>query len=325
MNADLIIIGGGLGGVSAALAALRAGHSVILTEQYAWLGGQLTSQAVTLDEHTWIEAFGSSASYRELRNGIRDYYRANYPLSAEARADAFLNPGAGLVSRLCSEPRVGVAVIEQLLAPHLSSGRLSIIQPAVPVSAETAADRVTSVTVRHLATGELTQLTGAFVLDATETGELLPLTGTEYVVGSESRAQTGEPSAPDEARADNVQAISWCFVVDHVDGDHTIERPDDYDQWAAFQPEFWGAPMIRPHRAASTHARDLHAHVHPHHRRRSVLPRRRPARGRRGQRAVDLPSHPLPQGAGAWLPRQRHRARELADDRLRRRLDHRHH
>ncbi|WP_349899865.1 FAD-dependent oxidoreductase [Parafrigoribacterium soli] len=244
MHADVVIIGGGLGGVSAALASLRAGKSVILTEQYDWLGGQLTSQAVTLDEHTWIEQFGASASYRALRTGIRDYYRQNYPLSAAARADAFLNPGAGLVSRLCSEPRAGVTVIGELLAPFLSAARLTIIQPAVPESAETEGDRVTSVTVRETASGTLTRLTGRFVLDATETGELLPLTGTEYVVGSESSSQTGEPSAPEEANPDNVQAISWCFVVDYATGDYTIDKPDDYDEWRSFEPDFWGAPMI---------------------------------------------------------------------------------
>ncbi|WP_223692051.1 FAD-dependent oxidoreductase [Leifsonia poae] len=243
-RADLLVIGGGLGGVSAALAALRAGRSVILTEQYAWLGGQLTSQAVTLDEHTWIEQFGSTASYRGLRDGIRDYYRQNYPLSPAARAQRHLNPGAGLVSRLCAEPRAGVAVIERMLAPYRSSGRLRIVQPAVPVGAAVDGDRVVSVTVRRLDTGETLVLSGDLVVDATETGELLPLTGTEYVVGSESRAQTGEPSAPESADPQNVQAISWCFVIDHVDGDHVIEKPDDYERWRAMQPDFWGAPMM---------------------------------------------------------------------------------
>ena len=244
LHADVVVVGGGLGGVSAALAVLRSGRRVILSEQYRWLGGQLTSQAVTLDEHTWIEQFGSSASYRGLRQSIRDFYRANYPLSERARADAFLNPGAGLVSRLCSEPRVAVAVIEALLAPYVSAGRLTVLQPYVPESAVADGDRVTSVTVRSLESGELTTLIAPFVLDGTETGELLPLTGTEYVIGSEARAETGEPSAPENARPDNVQAISWCFVVDHVDGDHTIERPDDYDTWRALEPEFWGAPII---------------------------------------------------------------------------------
>ena len=243
-RADIAIVGGGLGGVAAALAALKAGRRVVMTEQYAWLGGQLTSQAVPLDEHAWIEQFGSTASYRSLRDGIREHYRQNYPLSAEARRQRYLNPGAGLVSRLCAEPRAGVAVIEQMLAPFRSAGRLEIVQPAVPVEADIEGDRVRSVTVRRLDTSESVILEADIFVDATETGELLPLTGTEYVVGSESRAQTGEPSAPDAADPQNVQAISWCFVIDHAEGDHTIDRPDDYDRWRALQPAFWGAPMI---------------------------------------------------------------------------------
>ena len=43
--ADLVIVGGGLGGCAAALAACGAGLRVILTEPTDWIGGQLTSQA----------------------------------------------------------------------------------------------------------------------------------------------------------------------------------------------------------------------------------------------------------------------------------------
>ena len=56
--ADVVIVGGGLGGCAAALAALRAGRTVVLTEATDWIGGQLTSQAVPPDEHPWIEQFG---------------------------------------------------------------------------------------------------------------------------------------------------------------------------------------------------------------------------------------------------------------------------
>jgi hypothetical protein len=252
LDADVVVIGGGMGGVSAALAALRGGRRVILTEQYAWLGGQLTSQAVTLDEHTWIEQFGCSASYRELRDGIRDHYRRHYPLSAQVRAERYLNPGAGLVSRLCAEPKVGAAVIDELLAPYVSAGRLTVLQPAVPVAAAVDGDLVTGVEVETPEGRVL--LRGRYVLDATETGELLPLTGAEYVVGAESRHDTGEPSAPEVADPRNVQAISWCFVVDHVDGDHTIARPDDYTFWESYAPPYWGAPMIG---LAAPHPRTL--------------------------------------------------------------------
>ena len=55
--ADLVIVGGGLGGCAAALAALRNGRTVVLTEPTDWIGGQLTAQAVPPDEHPWIEQF----------------------------------------------------------------------------------------------------------------------------------------------------------------------------------------------------------------------------------------------------------------------------
>jgi glycine/D-amino acid oxidase-like deaminating enzyme len=244
LRADVLVVGGGLGGVAAALAALRHGASVVLTEEYAWLGGQLTSQAVPPDEHQWVERFGVTATYRSLRDGIRQYYRDHYPLTEAARERADLNPGAGLVSRLCAEPRVGAAVIGAMLAPWRASGRLTVLHPARPVAAATEGDRVTSVTVRDPRTGDDTEISASYVVDATETGDLLPLTGTEYVTGAESRAQTGEPSAPEQADPANQQSFSWCFVVDHVDGTHVIDRPARYDYWRKYQPSFWGAPLL---------------------------------------------------------------------------------
>src|SRR5437764_9102578 len=86
LHADVVIIGGGVGGCAAALAAARAGARVILTEETDWIGGQLTSQAVPPDEHPWIESFGCTRLYRRFRDGVRDYYRHNYQLTAEARA-----------------------------------------------------------------------------------------------------------------------------------------------------------------------------------------------------------------------------------------------
>src|SRR5215469_5899445 len=60
LAADLVIIGGGLGGCAAALAAARNGLRVIMTEETDWIGGQLTSQAVPPDENPWIETFGAT-------------------------------------------------------------------------------------------------------------------------------------------------------------------------------------------------------------------------------------------------------------------------
>src|SRR5207253_3135743 len=105
ISCDVFITGGGLGGCAAAMAACSMGLTVVMTEQNEWIGGQLTSQAVPPDEHPWIEQFGCTARYRDLRNRIRAYYRDNLPLNAKARRDPLLNPGGGWVSLLCHEPR----------------------------------------------------------------------------------------------------------------------------------------------------------------------------------------------------------------------------
>src|SRR5215475_13288373 len=81
-STDVVIVGGGVGGCAAALAAARAGCRVILTEETDWIGGQLTQQAVPPDEHPWIESFGATRLYRRFRAGVRSYYRRHYPLIA---------------------------------------------------------------------------------------------------------------------------------------------------------------------------------------------------------------------------------------------------
>src|SRR5262245_55800317 len=86
LKADIAIVGGSLGGVAAALAALRSGATVILIEESEWIGGQLTSQAVPPDEHQWVETHGVTQSYRQFRNNVRNYYRQHRPLTDAARS-----------------------------------------------------------------------------------------------------------------------------------------------------------------------------------------------------------------------------------------------
>lgn len=245
LTTDVLVVGGGLGGVGAALGALRRGRRVVLTEEYEWLGGQLTSQAVPPDEHCWVEQFGTTRSYRALRDGVRQYYRENYPLTENARHRPQLNPGAGHVSKLCHEPRVAVAVIDAMLMPFVGSGRLIIKKHAKAVSCQMDGATVRSVEFRRLDVPDKFTVTAGYVIDATELGDLLPMTNTPYVTGFESRKDTGEPSAPEEAQPDNSQAVSITFAIDHIEGqDNTIPKPEAYDHWRACHPDFWGAPLL---------------------------------------------------------------------------------
>ncbi len=237
VSADLVIIGGGLGGCAAAIAALRNGQRVVMTEETDWIGGQLTSQGVPPDEHRWIESSGANSSYRKLRSRIRDYYRQNYPLLESARSKPNLNPGNGNVSRLCQEPRVALAVLEAWLAPYRASGQLLLLPEHRAVAADVANDRILAVKVRSERSGRKRVLVGKYFVDATELGDLLPLTGTEFDTGAEAQSETNELHAAKKADPGNQQAFTMCFAVDHLAGeDHTIDKPDEYAFWRDFVP-----------------------------------------------------------------------------------------
>jgi len=237
LRGDVAILGGSLGGCAAALAALRQGLRVVMTEETDWIGGQLTSQAVPPDEHRWIETHGANASYRELRSRIRDYYRAHYPLIESARAKPELNPGNGSVSRLCHEPRVALAVLQDWFAPWLSSGQLVLLLEHRVTGADVDGDAVRAITVRSLRGAGDRVLTADYFLDATELGDCLPVTGTEFVTGAEARSETGELHAAEVADPNNQQAFTMCFAIDHVPGeDHRINRPAEYDFWRSYVP-----------------------------------------------------------------------------------------
>ena len=238
VESDLVIVGGGLGGCAAALAALRNGLKVVMTEPTDWIGGQLTSQGVPPDEHRWIETDGANKSYRELRSRIRTWYRRNTSLTAEAQNDPKLNPGRGTVSRLCSEPRVSLAVLRTWLAPYEETGQLKILLQSRSIAADVEGDRVRAVNILNSATGERLVLRGQYFVDATELGDLLPLTGTEFITGSESRHETNELHADETADPENQQAFTVCFAVDHLPGtDNVIDRPSEYAFWRDFVPK----------------------------------------------------------------------------------------
>jgi hypothetical protein len=244
----ILIVGASTGGVAAALAALRLGETVILTEETDWIGGQLTSQGVPPDENPWIDkdGLGCTRSYRQFRDGVRAFYRRNYPLKQAIKENPHFNPGMGIVSPLCHEPRIGLAVLYEMLMPYIASQRLEILLNHAPISVEMDGDFVRCVSFRDTQSGEETTISASYVLDATELGDLLEIGGIEHLIGAESQAQTGEPNAlAGDADPLDQQSHSWTFVLDYSpDGNHVIEKPKSYDFWRDYQADFWPAKQL---------------------------------------------------------------------------------
>ncbi len=245
--ADVLIVGAGMGGFPAALAAATLGSSVILSEEADWLGGEVSNQGVPFDDHQYVETVPGSASYANFRQRLRDYYRRNYPMTAASRDDPHLNPGMGFVSGLCVEPRVCHDVMTEMLSPHLASGRIRLLMHHRVVGALMDRDTVKSVRFKDAESGTEVLVAAKVVLDATDLGEVLEAAKVEHVIGAESQDDTGEKHAlPGPPNPLDQQAITWVFAIDwSPKTENVIERPGTYDRWRNYRPKFpWPGPLF---------------------------------------------------------------------------------
>lgn len=234
--------------MASALALAEMGVGCILIEETDWVGGQLTSQAVPSDEHIWIEQFGCTARYRNFRNRLRRYYKENYPLSAKSLADPFLNPGAGFVSPICAEPRVVHDVLMSMLAPHVATQRIRILLEHQILAVNFGKNKILGVEVLNCSDGKSFEIEADIYIESTETGETLPLAKIDYVIGFESKAMTGEPSAPDLYQPENIQAVSSCFAIEYDPiAEHVIDRPKNYEYWRSYKMPFFEKNWISWH------------------------------------------------------------------------------
>ncbi len=226
--ADVVVYGGSLGGTLAAYSAAKQSKSVLLFEASDWIGGQLTSQAVPPDEHLWIEETGCTASYREYRNQVRNYYRTNPYIIDELKTKEYFCPGGSTVSRLAHPPKLALKLLTELLEPYVKEGNLKIYLKSKLLSADTSGTEIRA--LRMIVEGEKYLVKGRYFLDGSDEGELIAKSGCEYVTGAESREMTGEPSAADFYRPDDRQPVTWTLAFENRrTGEYVGEKPQEYE------------------------------------------------------------------------------------------------
>lgn len=234
---DVVILGGGLGGVAAAQRVCAAGFTCLLAEPTAWLGGQASSQGVSaLDEHRFIEQFGASPGYQQMRQAIRE--RMADLQGVRVTDFAHYNPGNAWVSNLCFFPRIAHDVLCEFLHPYVVSGQLTILMHTELSSLRCHAQTIDLVVLTTGDAGDTPVcLSPRMVIDASECGDSLPAAHLTYVVGAENRADTGEALAPLEARPAEIQGFTYGFAVAYCPGEyHRIAKPEGYDELRDRQP-----------------------------------------------------------------------------------------
>jgi hypothetical protein len=248
LQPEIAVIGASLGGVLAAWRAAQAGRQVLLVAQHAWLGGQMTAQAVPPDEHLLVELGGASRSYLGFREDIRAHYRKQSGfLDAATQTPGLTNPGDGWVSRLCFEPVLAAHWFERLLAPQRSAGRLRVLRLTHPVSAMREGPRIASVMLRGHDGGMQTVQARMFI-DATDTGELLHLAHLPYRLGKEAASEFNEPDAPAVADPRDQQPCTHVLALRRKATPGPVAAaPPAYAAWRAHRPPHFQHLLFSTH------------------------------------------------------------------------------
>ena len=187
-HADLCVVGGGMAGLAAALAAARRGCRVVLMQDRPVLGGNASSEI-----RMWI---GGAHGKDNRETGIcEELFLENF----------YQNPS--LRYSLWDATLYGAAIQEK---------NLKLLLNCTCQKAETEADRIVSVTGWQLNTETYHTVYAKNYADCSGDSVLAPLTGAPVMYGREAKSEYGESIPPDKADR-KTMGMSCLFQVRETD------------------------------------------------------------------------------------------------------------
>ena len=210
-EADFVILGGGLGGIAAALSICSSGRTVILIEESDRIAGCFAhGDTSTYTENRFVDTSGSSQTYQMFRKRIVEWYAKRSEEQPLQFSDIFDRIDDFGGDEFCFGTDAALDVIDDMLALNVERGKLTILKRQKAAHAIMYYDRIHSLRVIDLDEKICNQVAGWMYIDATRTGYLFPLAGIGYAVGKESGTDTGEPHAPAQADTMFSQKFVYC-------------------------------------------------------------------------------------------------------------------
>ncbi len=194
---ELCIVGGGLSGLCAAVAAARAGTKVILIQDRPMLGGNCSSEI-----RMWVR--GAKGKHNR-ETGI---------LSEMEEENIYRNPT--LEAPLWDSVMYGTAIREK---------NLTLMLNCSVVDAETEGNRIVSVTGWQLTTYTWHTVRAKQFVDSSGDSILAPIVGARYRVGREAQSEFGEAIGHEVADR-KTMGMSCLLQARETDGPVTFTPPD---------------------------------------------------------------------------------------------------
>ncbi|MVN92634.1 FAD-dependent oxidoreductase [Mucilaginibacter aquatilis] len=209
IKTDVLIIGGSASGTAAALQCARSKVKTILVETGPWLGGELTSGAMCIVDANRNLPTGI---WGEFRKHVREFYKKTPGYDTTANA----------VLRF--EPYTGAAIFKRMT----DTVKNLTVKLNTPWNSVKKNGTGWDVTITEK--GKVNTVKAQVLIDATGTGDVAALAGVQFNTGFDSKKETGEQLAPEEALP-VIQDITWCAILKDFGAaaNKTIARPEGYD------------------------------------------------------------------------------------------------
>jgi hypothetical protein len=211
VQTDVLVVGGGASGVTAALQSARTGVKTLLVEETPWLGGMISAAGVSaFDGNHNIP----SGIWKEFRDKIYTHYGG--PTKVET----------GWVSNTLFEPHVADSIFKAMVAKEATLVTeygwtfSSVIKDSNKVQ---GANFINSIT------GDKLEVRATVVIDATELGDAVAAAGVGFDVGLEpAMARTEQIEVGNGAGI--IQDLTYVAILKDYgkDADCTIVKPRNY-------------------------------------------------------------------------------------------------
>jgi hypothetical protein len=168
---DLVVVGGGVAGICAAVSAARLGLKVALIHDRPIWGGNNSSEVrVHLGGRIALEP------YRELGGIVKELS----PMKGGNAQPAGRYEDEKKTALMNGEPNVTQFMNYRAFAVEMNGSAIK------------------SVTAKHIETGEELRFTAPIFADCTGDGTIGALAGADFAMGRESKSEFSEPTAPEE-------------------------------------------------------------------------------------------------------------------------------
>lgn len=209
---DVLVIGGGTGGVAAAIQSARMGANTILVVDGPWLGGMLSAAGVSATDGN-----------HELHSGIwQEFVQALIKHYGSAGKLA-----TGWVSNTQFEPHVADSIFKRMV---IAEKKLKIIYNTQFIGVIRQENRIMGAYLDSGLGNGPTEIFASQTIDATELGDVMADARAGFDLGMEAGSMTGEKVGV-TATNDIVQDLTYVAILkDYGRGrDCTIAKPASYD------------------------------------------------------------------------------------------------